>query len=301
MRRYGLHVRVVVAAASLSGACLLLAGARPASALPARTSSLVFLCGANICEARGDGTRIRRLTRDGTSKRPYGSPSRAGGRLAFSSPSGDVYVVDRQGRHRRRVMPGGINRSSVRLDPSGRYVMVSRYISMAGAFLTCKLRLAGGRSPCTYGRHYWGWGPRLRLTSVAEPDGHDLRMYDFSETQIRDTGFTALPHRDNAFNGPAAVSPDGRLLAVTEYFADRRENGLVLFSAQTGRRSRVLTRGHSDLQPTWSPDGWQIAFVRYSAHGERVDGRSNGIWRIARTGGRATRVVLGGSSPYWAT
>ena len=77
-------VRTAGAALALSVAATLTSGGH-ADATPARqeapssttgtSGSIVYVKSANLFIARGDGTHARRLTTDGTTDRPYSSPS----------------------------------------------------------------------------------------------------------------------------------------------------------------------------------------------------------------------------------
>jgi Tol biopolymer transport system component len=75
------------------------------------------------------------------------------------------------------------------------------------------------------------------------------------------------------------------------------QSSLWVMSAD-GRSRRRLTRGHNDLQPSWSPDGRTIAFLRVS--------RTNfqgGIWLMRPDGSGARRILRrlrNVTAPVWS-
>jgi WD40-like Beta Propeller Repeat len=97
-----------------------------------------------------------------------------------------------------------------------------------------------------------------------------------------------------ALNDPAGSADGSRVVAVARSpqpgsSAPSEVTGAIaLFDAATGRAVRDLTAG-ADLQPTFSPDGKTVAFVR---------GRD---LFVVRTGGsREKRLARGVTSPAWA-
>lgn len=100
------------------------------------------------------------------------------------------------------------------------------------------------------------------------------------------------------------ISPDGTkaVMVVTkkavkkekEYYYTRQ---LFLATLGSGGEPTQLTFGdRNDGQPTWSPDGKQIAFVRR-------DGDAAQIWILPMNGGEAyplTKVKTGASQPVWS-
>jgi len=91
-----------------------------------------------------------------------------------------------------------------------------------------------------------------------------------------------------------AWSPDCSLIAYT--FSEPGLGGadVWVIPATGGTPSRITFDPNQDYQPTWSPDGTQIAFSsdRSGTHE---------IWVIPITGGAATQVTTdGGSAPDWS-
>jgi hypothetical protein len=90
-----------------------------------------------------------------------------------------------------------------------------------------------------------------------------------------------------------AVSPDGRLLAVTRAAVNATQGQIAIYSIATAGLVRVLTSGPADSQPSWSPDGRSIAFTR----GDR------GLWKVpaAGTPGSERRILRSGVQPVWVS
>ncbi|HUQ61452.1 serine hydrolase [Lentzea sp.] len=108
-------------------------------------------------------------------------------------------------------------------------------------------------------------------------------------TTIEDLYGFALPEQP-------AISPDGAdvvyVLRTTDREADRDERALWRLS---GGEARQLTRGKTDVAPTWSPKGGVIAFLRAQ------DGPAQ-LWLLPADGGepeQLTTLPLGAGAPVW--
>jgi Tol biopolymer transport system component/DNA-binding winged helix-turn-helix (wHTH) protein len=66
------------------------------------------------------------------------------------------------------------------------------------------------------------------------------------------------------YQATPAFSPDGTLVAFRQ--SDGRSNTGIYVAVVGGEKTIQLTSEPGDCCPTWSPDGRQIAFVRYSAN-----------------------------------
>jgi dipeptidyl aminopeptidase/acylaminoacyl peptidase len=97
-----------------------------------------------------------------------------------------------------------------------------------------------------------------------------------------------------------AISPDGRRLAFTRDYRDSRWTpGRQLWLMDLGDRSaspitNLPGYGHSALD--WSPDGTELAFMRYH---ETAPLDPPEVWRIDSNGQNAVRVAVGGYLPQW--
>jgi TolB protein len=94
--------------------------------------------------------------------------------------------------------------------------------------------------------------------------------------------------------GAPAFSPGGERVVFVR--TSGGQSSLWVVSAD-GRSRRRLTRRHDDLQPSWSPDGRAIAFLRVS---RKFQG---GIWLIRPDGSGARRILRGlrnVTAPVWS-
>src|SRR5579872_1225273 len=86
------------------------------------------------------------------------------------------------------------------------------------------------------------------------------------------------------YQATPAFSPDGTLVAFRQN--DGGNNAGIYAAVAGGQKSIRLTNDHGDCCPTWSPDGRQIAFTRYS-------GTSFSIFTIPALGGTERRLYRG--------
>lgn len=86
------------------------------------------------------------------------------------------------------------------------------------------------------------------------------------------------------YQATPAFSPDGTLVAFRQ--SDGGKNSGIYAAVVGGEKSLQLTNDTGDCCPTWSPDGRQIAFVRYS-------GKSFSIFTIPALGGSERRLYRG--------
>jgi Tol biopolymer transport system component len=78
-----------------------------------------------------------------------------------------------------------------------------------------------------------------------------------------------------------AWSPDGGRIAYLR--------GNAIWVLRLGGRSYRLARRAAYYAPAWSPDGRRIVFVR-----------GKDLWLIASKGGKARKLLAGGTNPSWA-
>ena len=89
------------------------------------------------------------------------------------------------------------------------------------------------------------------------------------------------------FQATPAFSPDGTLVAFRQ--SDGAHNTGIFAAVVGGEKSLQLTADPGDCCPTWSPDGRQLAFIRYSE-------KEVSILTIPALGGMERRVYRGPAS-----
>lgn len=135
---------------------------------------------------------------------------------------------------------------------------------------------------------------RLTLTGgvqdlAVSPDGKKLALLlrgDVFAADAKEGGEAARVTATVAPEGRPAWAPDSRRLV----YASWREGcaRLYLYDFAT-RAERVLTAGGDDVNPTWSPDGKTVAFVRAGREIRTVD-VATGSERLVVTGAQLGRV-----------
>jgi Tol biopolymer transport system component len=96
-------------------------------------------------------------------------------------------------------------------------------------------------------------------------------------------------HSEQHFRHKLAWSPDGELLAIVDQLSPGPDEAVFLLSLQTGERRQLTSppSGFSDANPTFSPDGKRVAFIRSPWKG------NGDVYRIPASGGEETRVTTG--------
>lgn len=289
-----------------------------ACAACASASSIVYVCGANLC--RIDPTKpkkVAHLTRDGRAGRGavYGSPSlsTSGRKLSFVKAN-RLYLAQGNATRARRIdepagtaltwmRPDGTRVAYIRsvntiISPGFTYPYYSPPVYGIVPFLF--VRGLGGGTAQTVARATTsaGWlgdrvllphpvpgdGPRPDQLCVAAPPGGD---------QVCERPVATDP-RQRTLSNPAA-SRDGRyLVAVAEAFSgdpgyrQTFAGAISLFDPATGAFVRDLTVGHPDRDPAFSPDGKQVAFTR-----------NGGLYVVRSAGGKAKLLRRGAQDPTW--
>jgi Tol biopolymer transport system component len=281
---------------------------------PAGAASIVYVCGSNLCRIDPKKPKhVTQLTRDGQAKGPvYRSPSLStdGRKLSFVKGR-DLYTANRNAKAAHKLEAADL----AWLSPDGRHVAFVRSTTVIidpGIFPCCRPPVYGQvpflflRDPSqdkaqTLARDVItaGWlRDRVMIATFREggsgpvPDDVCLMVPPGADGVCERT--IASDGGPRTLSAPVA-SPDGRYLAaVAEPWSDAQdyhqtfEGSIALFDPNTGTHLRDLTSGPSDGQPTFSPDGKQIAFTR-----------GKDIYVVRVSGGPARRLRRGGADPAW--
>jgi dipeptidyl aminopeptidase/acylaminoacyl peptidase len=287
-----------------------------AAAGTAEGSTLVYVCGKDLCTSDDRGRDRERLTRDGARVGGYTRPTidRAGRRVAFKvGDPGRVFTADARLRRRTRIAPApdgarDATQFDAAISPDGRrvaWVETRINVVFGGSDFRRYVASVRGQSPrqvaANGGRPFVSWFDASTIVREGPPADVPPLAPDQS---------LCLPDPATATNGvcgrviardPArhlrhpSVSANGRLVVATAYAPPGGDDlsidhagAIVVFDAATGAIRRQLTAGPNDRGPVFSPDGRSVAFER-----------RGGIWRVAVAGGRATRVIRSGRQPAW--
>lgn len=287
------------------------------------TGTIVFIKDRDVWIARGDGSGARRLTRDGTGKRPYRSPSEADDGIIAAARGTEIVRMNQAGKVLNRIDPPRLTNSAgqpmdgtvneVAISPDGKRIAYSyvryscvdggdclvRYVT--GYTLATKLKKAG--RPTYFHDAAWVGDHRTLQTGGygSQVMVHDTDMapvHWFDDSDYAGVGFdTDLADGD--------LSPDGGWLAEIRGFGD---TSAVAWFQVTGDATSgppptypeivCLTGGEpKHASPTWSPDSTALAWAA-----------KDGIWvqRAAAAtdcGGDvdAELAIKGGSAPDWSS
>ncbi len=305
-------VRRLCLSAGIGLAAVAMAAAVAVPEARARASSvLVYSCGlgfANVCQINADGSGQKQLM---TSSKPkvfakrYGSPSlsRDGKKLA--------YLLG-YGLHVRNLVSGretGFitnNAFLARISPDGTKVgdleefpdptVPLGWLSTACVFNSNGSGPKAGRD-CEGSTGSFGFTNDNRVLASASDlldTAHDRYDKGICLLDPVTSGCDRFVVADLGHDlADPALSPSGKLLAVTRSVPGQIEGAIALYDYVTGKLVRALTTGTTDSGPVWSPDGSLLAFVRGATTG------SPRIYTIAAKGGAARQLVARGRAVTW--
>lgn len=263
-----------------------LTAASPASAV------IVFECSDNLCRINGDGTGRTQITTDGTATNDYHWPSlsRDGTRMSWIRHGG-LFLGTANAGGAVGPMTGLADYQVIR--PDGQQVAALSWGVYSQTYVY--VYNANG-SIAVSGVHpddpSIGWTPGGQLllpwslSSGSLPETVGICAVSADTTSCT----TRLAYNPLLNFADPAVSPDGRLLAVSVKQRSSNPGGYVgLFDMSTHAWVRALTNGTQDTNISWSSDGTRLVFQR---------GMELYTVGVADTPG-AEKLLTSGESPSW--
>ena len=191
-----------------------------------------------------------------------------------------IWMVSWDGTQHVQLAGPSSSIESPRFSPDGRYLS---YLAKSGEPEHAQLMLLDRR----------GGEPRA-ITSVTDeiqgytwsPDGRRLVLVIESNDEPSTAGF---PDK-----GPKPIVIDSMFFKedVTGYIGRSQKQHLYLLDAASRKLEPLGAEpGYNDVQPAWSPDGKQIAFVRTRERAEDMDGKMDLELIEARPGATPRRLL----------
>ena len=198
--------------------------------------------------------------------------STASTRIAFSSASGELYVINSDGTAMTRVAANGVYstqgrrvafktldfiREDVEKDRSGNDVVVQtrQYdINVMDADGSNSLRLTDSAG----NDQYPSWSPDGTTIAFVSDRDHEDRTNDVYKINVDGSGLKRLTDHESRISRPR-WSPDGKRVA----FESRRQgedSDVFVIGSDGSNLLRITDNPGDDGDPVWSPDGQRIAF-----------------------------------------
>jgi len=240
---------------------------------------------------------------------PPPAPPAHFGRLAFSSNrdgNPEIYVVRLEGGSPVRLTQNNANDWLPDWSPDGTKIAFTSH--RTGSYDLWVMRADGSAQTSWVATGAWDdyarWAPdgqRISLSTTANTQG-----VPNSEIFVRrPNGSLQQVTHSTAEDQWADWSPDGRII-FTEGYKDGSDWDIYIVNGDGSGRTTWLDDANCDVQPTWSPDGNWIAFLRITndTNGNgRIDYEDAGsVWVGRASGGGLRRITSGvwAVTPAWS-
>jgi hypothetical protein len=250
---------------------------------------IVFECSDNLCRINPDGSGRAQITGDGSPVNDYHWPSlsRDGTRMSWIRHGG-LFLGDPSGRVTSGPMTNLASYQTIR--PDGGQIAALEWGAFPGLWVYVhnadgSIAVSGVKPDDPS----FGWTPAGRLLLPwKNPDTPTVGICIVSASTTSCEERVAFDPASSLAD--PAVSPDGRLLAVSVKARSSDAGGFVaLYDMATHARVHVLTNGTQDTNIAWSPDGGRLVFQR---------GMS--LYTTPATGAPGSeRLLSAGETPSW--